>query len=46
LQAVPAITELRQALAGVMSEIHNISPTRWGTLIEQNNQVYHFDSAF
>jgi penicillin V acylase-like amidase (Ntn superfamily) len=59
LQQLPPTTDPRQALAGVMSimrnvsvpwgtpdpEHPNISPTWWRTLIDQNNQVYYFDSA-
>jgi penicillin V acylase-like amidase (Ntn superfamily) len=59
VQQLPPTTDRRQALAGVMSvmrnisvpwgtpdpEHPNISPTWWRTLIDQNAQVYYFDSA-
>jgi penicillin V acylase-like amidase (Ntn superfamily) len=59
VQQLPPTPDRRQALAGVMSvmrnvsvpwgtpdpEHPNISPTWWRTLIDQNDQVYYFDSA-
>lgn len=44
-QQLPATSDTRQALAGVMSVMRNVSPTWWRSLIDQKNKVYSFDSA-
>ena len=44
-QQLPTTSDTRQALAGVMSVMRNVSPTWWRSLIDQKNNVYYFDSA-
>ena len=44
-QQLPTTSDTRQALAGVMSVMRNVSPTWWRSLIDQKNKVYYFDSA-
>ncbi len=45
VEQLPATSDPRQALAGVMSVMRNISPPWWRRLIDQKNRVYYFDSA-